>query len=155
MKTAEDIIKDKDREMVCVDHGETVADAVRQMVAQKIGAILVRKAGDLVGIYTERDLMRNMATPGFDLVNAPVADYMSSPLCTATHDTPLPKLTEIFLGRFIRHIVVEKEGRPIGMLSIGDTLRATLLTQDRKIKELNAIASWEYYENWGWDRKKR
>lgn len=155
MKTAEDIIRDKEREMVCVDHGVTVAEAVRQMVGQKIGAILIRKQGDLVGIYTERDLMRNMATPGFDPVTAPVADHMSSPLCTASHDTSLPKLTEIFLGRFIRHIVVEKEGQPIGMLSIGDTLRATLLAQDRKIKELNAIASWEYYENWGWDRKKR
>jgi CBS domain-containing protein len=155
MRTAEDIIKENNREMVCVDHGGTVADAIQRMVAQKIGAILVRKADDLMGIFSERDLLRNMATPGFDPLTAPIVHYMSSPLCTAPHDTSLMKLTEIFLGRFIRHIVVEKEGRPIGMLSIGDALRASLLAQDQKIKELNAIASWEYYENWGWDRKKR
>jgi signal-transduction protein with cAMP-binding, CBS, and nucleotidyltransferase domain len=155
MRTAADIIRENNREMVCIDHAATVADAVRQMVAQKIGAILVRRAGRLVGIYTERDLLRNIATPGFDPDTAPITDFMTSPLCTAAHDTPLMKLTEIFLGRFIRHLIVEEEGQPIGMLSIGDALRATLLAQDQKIKELNAIASWEYYENWGWDRKER
>jgi hypothetical protein len=41
----------------------------------------------------------------------------------------------------------------IGMVSIGDVLRANLLEKDRKIKELNSMASWQYYENWGWVRK--
>jgi CBS domain-containing protein len=109
----------------------------------------------LVGIYTERDLLRNMAADGFDPAAAPVGDLMSAPLHTMPHDTPLIKLTDCFLGLFIRHIVVERGGEPIGMLSVGDILRATLLDQDEKIKELNAIASWEYYENWGWGRKKR
>ncbi|MDJ0784372.1 MAG: CBS domain-containing protein [Desulfosarcinaceae bacterium] len=155
MKTAADIIKEKNREMVCIDHDKSVADAVQQMVAQKIGAILVRKEGRLVGIYSERDLLRHMAAPGFDPAKAPIVEFMTSPLCTAAHDTSLTRLTEIFLGRFIRHIVIEEGEQPIGMLSIGDALRASLLAQDQKIKELNAIASWEYYENWGWDRKKR
>jgi signal-transduction protein with cAMP-binding, CBS, and nucleotidyltransferase domain len=155
MKTAEEIINENKREMVCVDYGQSVKDAIHQMVTHKIGAILIRKEDRLVGIYTERDLLRNMDTPGFDPAAAPIADYMSSPLCTTAHDTPLIKMTEIFLGRFIRHIVVEKAGAQIGMLSIGDVLRANLLAQDKKIKELNTIASWEYYENWGWDRKKR
>lgn len=155
MKCAADIINENQREMVCVDHGQTVAEAIERMVAQKIGAILVRRKGQLVGIFSERDLLRNMAVAGFDPAAAPIADYMSSPLHTAPHDTTLIRLTDIFLGLYIRHIVVEKAGEPVGMLSIGDVLRATLLDQDEKIKELNAIASWEYYENWGWDRKNR
>jgi signal-transduction protein with cAMP-binding, CBS, and nucleotidyltransferase domain len=61
----------------------------------------------------------------------------------------------MFLGLFIRHVLIEKEGEYIGLLSIGDILRANMLEQDQKIKELNAVASWEYYENWGWDRKRR
>ena len=155
MKTAQDIIRDNSREMVSIDYGKTVADAVSRMVDQKIGAILVRQEGRLVGIYTERDLLRNMGAEGFDPAAAPVADHMSAPLHTMPHDTPLIKLTDCFLGLFIRHIVVERDGEPIGLLSIGDVLRATLLDQDEKIQELNAIASWEYYENWGWGRKKR
>ena len=155
MKTAADIVRENNREMICIDQGRTVADAVDRMVAQKIGAILIRKEKRLVGIYTERDLLRNMADTGFDPAAAPVADHMSAPLHTMPHDTPLIKLTDCFLGLFIRHIVVEQDGEPIGMLSVGDILRATLLDQDEKIKELNVIASWEYYENWGWGRKKR
>jgi len=155
MKCAADIINENNREMVCIDHGQTVADAVERMVGHKIGAILVRKQERLVGIFSERDLLRNMAVAGFDPATAPIAGYMSSPLHTTAHDTTLIRLTDLFLGLYIRHIVVEKAGAPMGMLSIGDVLRATLLDQDEKIKELNAIASWEYYENWGWGRKKR
>jgi len=71
-----------------------------------------------------------------------------------------PDLRQLFVawnfetGLFIRHIIVEKNGRYIGLLSIGDVLRASLMEQDLQIKELNAMASWEYYENWGWDRKR-
>jgi signal-transduction protein with cAMP-binding, CBS, and nucleotidyltransferase domain len=68
---------------------------------------------------------------------------------------PLIRIKEKFLGLFIRHLVIEKEGRQIGMLSVGDVLRASLLEQDLQIKELNAVASWEYCDDWGWDRKKR
>jgi len=61
----------------------------------------------------------------------------------------------MFLGLFIRHILVEKDGDYIGLLSIGDVLRASLVAKDLQIKGLNAIGGWEYYENWGWPRKKK
>jgi hypothetical protein len=48
---------------------------------------------------------------------------------------------------------VQKDGQVIGMVSIGDVLRASLLEKDHQIKQLNSLASWQYYENWGWDRK--
>jgi CBS domain-containing protein len=155
MKTAEDVLQEKNTKMVIIDSDRPVAEALRLMVGHRIGAILVREKGRIAGIWTERDLMRNMVMPGFSPDSARIGDYMTRPLKTAAFDTSLIKLKEMFLGLYIRHIVIEKEGQYIGMLSIGDALRASLLEQDRKIKELNAIASWEYYENWGWDRKKR
>jgi CBS domain-containing protein len=109
----------------------------------------------MVGIFSERDLLRNTVNPDFNPKLARVGDYMSTPLHCASHDTPLIKLYEKFLGLFIRHILIMKDDRQLGMLSIGDVMRASLLEQDKQIKELNAIASWEYYEDWGWDRKKR
>ncbi|MDH3876059.1 MAG: CBS domain-containing protein, partial [Desulfobacteraceae bacterium] len=84
-----------------------------------------------------------------------IGDYMTTPIHTTPHDTPILKINEMFLGLFIRHILIEKNGDHIGLLSIGDVLRASLIEQDRQIKSLNKIASWEYYENWGWHRKKR
>lgn len=155
MKTAEDILNEKKRDMVWVAGDKSVFDAVRLMVENAIGAILIKEGGRFVGIFSERDLLRNTSTPDFNPKVARVADYMSSPLHSAPHDMTLLKIKERFLGLFIRHLVIEKEGRQVGLLSIGDVLRASLLEQDRQIKELNAIASWEYYEDWGWDRKKR
>ena len=155
MKTAEDIIKEKKRETVWVRRDKSVFDAVRLMVENGIGAILIKEGDSMVGIFSERDLLRNLAAPDFNPKTARVGDYMSSPLHCVPHDMQLVKLKEKFLGLFIRHLVVEKGEQQLGMLSIGDVLRASLLEQDKQIKELNEIASWEYYEDWGWDRKKR
>ena len=155
MKTAEDILKEKQRDMVWIAKDKSVFEAVQMMVDNTIGAVLVKEGDRFVGIFSERDLLHKSADPDFDLRQARVADYMSSPLLSAPHDMPMIRLTEKFLGLFIRHLMIEKEGRQIGMLSIGDILRATLLEQDRQIKELNAVPTWEYYDDWGWDRKKR
>lgn len=155
MKTAEDILSEKGTEVVCVTRAHSVFEAIRMMNDRKIGAILVKEGNEVIGIWTERDFLRNSGDPLFDPKAAQVGDYMSSPLHYARHDTPLTQLEEMFLGLFLRHLPIEKSGRFIGLLSIGDVLRADLLGKDRKIKELNSLAGWQYYENWGWRRKKR
>ena len=155
MKTAEDILNEKQSDMVWIAGDKSVQDAIVLMVENSIGAVLIKQEERFVGIFSERDLLRNSADPNFNPKASRVADYMSSPLHCAPHDMSLIRLTEKFLGLFIRHLMIEREGRQIGLLSIGDVLRSSLLDQDRQIKELNAIASWEYYDDWGWDRKKR
>ena len=155
MRTAEEILKEKNREMVCVSSNKTVRDALRLMNDNNIGAILVKKEDQIVGIWTERDLLHNINMPGFNPDTNLIGDYMTTELHTTAHDTSILKIKEMFLGLFIRHILIEKDGIYIGLLSIGDVLRASLIEQDRQIKSLNKIASWEYYENWGWHRNKR
>ncbi len=155
MKTAEDILNDKrPYELIRITPEEPIATAIERMNEANIGAILIAKDGDIIGIWTERDLLRAMGRPHFDPKTALIGDHMQSQLHSAPHDTEVVRLEEMFLGLFIRHILIEKEGQYIGLLSIGDVLRASLLEKDKKIRELNTIASWEYYENWGWDRKK-
>jgi CBS domain-containing protein len=154
LKTAEDIILDKNNEIVCVGKTQTVAEAIDLMNANKIGAILVKEGDEMIGIWTERDYLRGSSDPAFDPKKARVGDHMTSPLHFAKHDSTLTQLEEMFLGLYLRHIPVKKDNRFLGMVSIGDVLRADLLAKDRQIKELNSMASWQYYENWGWDRKK-
>lgn len=60
----------------------------------------------------------------------------------------------MFLGLFIRHLIIEKDGRYIGFISIGDVIRAELIEKDRQAREMRELVSWEYYENWRWGRKK-
>ncbi|UCF91349.1 MAG: CBS domain-containing protein, partial [Desulfobacterales bacterium] len=92
MKTAEDIVKDKKSDIISIGSDRSILQACQVMVANKIGAILVEKNDELVGIWTERDLLRNVATPGFDPQTARVGDYMTAPLRTVPHNTRLHKL---------------------------------------------------------------
>ncbi len=155
MNTAEDIVNDKNQPILTVSFDDTVHRACEFMVKNKIGAVLVEKNKEYVGIWTERDLLRNITKEGFDPKTAKVGNYMTSRLHTAPYNAPTHKLEEMFLGLFVRHLVVEKEGHYIGFISIGDVLRASLLDKDRQFKEVNTLASWDYYENWKWGRKKR
>jgi len=155
LKTAEDIVTEKNNEIVAVKKNQTVAEAIDLMNAKKIGAILVEEDDDIVGIWTERDYLRGSSDPTFDPKNAQIGNHMTSPVHFAKHDATLTQLEETFLGLYLRHIPVKKGNRVLGMVSIGDVLRANLLAKDRQIKELNSMASWQYYENWGWDRAKK
>jgi len=153
MKTAGDILNDKKRDMVAVRPEQTIREALEHMQVNRIGAILVKRADKIVGIWTERDLARDILKRGFDINTAKVGDHMTTRLYTAPDDTPILKLQEMFLGLFIRHILITQRRKTIGLLSIGDVMRASLLDKDTQIRDLTAMASWEYYENWGWDRK--
>lgn len=153
MKTAGDILNNKKRDMVTVRPEQTIREALERMQVNRIGAILIKRAERIVGIWTERDLARDVLRRGFDIDTALIADHMAAEICTVVDTTPILKLQEMFLGLFTRHILITRKGKPIGLLSIGDVLRASLLEKDAQIKDLNAVASWEYYENWGWDRK--
>ena len=154
MKTAEDIIKDKSGGIISISWDQSVQQACREMAKKKIGAILIRKDNEYVGIWTERDLLRKMTEEGFDPATAKIGDHMSTPLLTAPHSTRIHKLEDMFLGLFLRHLPIVKDGEFIGMLSIGDVLRASLLEKDLKFKEINDFVSWDYYENWKAGRKK-
>ena len=154
MKCAGDILRGKNAEMIAADADQTVQEALRIMVERNIGAILVRREGRLVGIWTEKDYVRNSQQAGFDPKTTRIGEVMTPTLHTAAHDTPVPKLQEMYLGLFTRYVMIEKEGRYIGLLSIGDVLRANLLEKDRELRNLNELVSWDYYEDWRWDPKK-
>lgn len=154
MKYAGDILQGKNTEMIAADADQTVMEALRVMVEKNIGAILVRDGGRIVGIWTEKDFVRNSLQAGFDPKTTRIGEVMTPTLHTAAYDTPIPKLQEMYLGLYTRYVMIEKEGRYIGLLSIGDVLRANLLEKDRELKNLNTLVSWDYYEDWRWDPKK-
>lgn len=155
MYRAIDILEEKRREMVIISAHRPVLEALKIMVENNIGAIVVEEGGRVAGIWTERDFMRNSLLPDFDAARTPIGDLMTRKLYSAPHDTPLDRLQEMYLGLFVRHIFIEKNDRYIGLLSIGDVLRASLIEKDRRIRELNEIVSWDYYEDWKWEKRNR
>ncbi len=150
MKNAEKLVKDKDKKLVSVSRDTVIYDALKIMVDKGIGAILVQEGDQIVGIWTERDLMRNTLLQDFDPNTAKVSDYMSTQLVSVPHTANLYNLQDKFLGKRLRHLLVEKEGEYIGLLTPGDVMRADLNLKTSELKQLNAIVSWEYYENWRW-----
>lgn len=153
--TALDALQLKSPRMITIPPEATLAEAIEKMIEYNIGAILVKEGDEIIGIWTERDHLRNTLMPGYDPKTNRIGDSMQTVLHSAPADTSIMALQDIFLGLFIRHIMIVDEGKYIGLLSIGDVIRAALLQKDREIKELHQMASWEYYENWGWDRKHR
>ena len=154
MKIAGDILQGKNAEMITAEADLSVLEVLQVMVEKNIGAILVRRDDRIVGIWTEKDYVRNSLQAGFDLQKTRIGDEMTPTLHKAAYDTPIPKLQEMYLGLYTRYVMIEKEGRFVGLLSIGDVLRANLLEKDRELKNLNELVSWDYYEDWRWDAKK-
>ncbi len=153
MRTAEDILKEKGTEIISVTEDTTLFEALKIMNENKIGAILVKKGAKMVGIWTERDLMKNAVTKGFDPSTARVGDYMSTDLRFAPSTDSVYRLMDKFLGMRLRHLLIEKHGEYIGLLSSGDVIRANLHEKTEELKQLNALLGWEYYEDWQWKRK--
>ncbi len=114
------------RELVTVSPDESVREAVKRMVENNVGSILVvDEEGRLLGIFTERDLARLVAS-GADL-EQPVSKYMSRKPLTASPEEPVSKVASKMVEHWLRHLpVVDEEGRLVGILSIRDVLRAIL-----------------------------
>ena len=153
MKTAAEILANKKANLITVSSNQTVAEALEVMNANRIGSIVViDEMGErVVGIWTERDLIQDILKEGFDPRTAIIGDYMTRELQSAPVDATLEELKEKLLSLFIRHLFIEKDGRYIGLLSVGDVVRASLIAQNEHIAELKAHTSWHYYENWGWE----
>jgi CBS domain-containing protein len=154
MKTAEEILNNKGSDIVSVSDDTKICDAISLMTDRGIGAVLVKRADSVVGIWTERDLLKNCLHTNFDARVNRVAEFMTTKLEYAKHNDQVHQLLDKFLGKRIRHLPVKKGGRVIGLLSIGDVVRASLSEKDRELKQLNEYVSWEFYENWRWDKAK-
>jgi CBS domain-containing protein len=125
----QDILATKGATVLTTTPEATLADAVRQMCDHKVGSMLVCqrdvKLGErLVGIITERDLLRCFAAGKCDLTVITVAEVMTTKLITARPGDSVNDLMGVMTTHRIRHVPVLSEERLVGMVSIGDLLKA-------------------------------
>ena len=95
MTTAADIIKVKGKDLLSVSPGTTIFEAIELMNSKHVGSVFIEKGGQIVGIYTERNLLKDMTKKGFDPKEALIGEYMTSPLVTVKPDTSLLNLQDI------------------------------------------------------------
>ncbi len=155
LSTAEEILAEKGAYMFSVSPETTIFDTVKEMIERKIGSMLVKDGDQYVGIWTERDLLYNTFQEGFDPKKAKVKDHMTKALISAPHDATILQLKDMFLGRRLRHLLIEREGKYIGLVSIGDITKASLQAQAEELEELSNIVHLDYYDEWRWKSKKR
>lgn len=153
MITAEDILNSKSGELVQVPPSATVRDAVRAMAQRNVGSVLIRDGQALLGIYTERDLLRHSAQDGFNATTAPIRDYMVQKLVYTPHSDTVYELMDKLLGRRHRRLLIQRDGQFIGLLTAGDVMRAFMHVKQRELESLHALVSWDYYEEWRWTRE--
>ena len=155
MKTAGDILSEKGGKLIGVPHDMTIYDALAYMIEKKVGAIIVMKDSKAIGIWTSRDLMRNTVAKGFDAKVSRVEEYMTKNILSAPHTDTAYNLMDKLLGLRINHLLVEKDGEYIGLLSSGDVMKATIQEKTDELDQLNTLVSWDYYEEWKWESSKK
>jgi len=122
----------------------SVFEAVTAMVAKNVGAMLVMQDGALVGIITERDYLRLVTLQGRTARDTPVHEVMTRTVIYLTSDTSLDDAMSIMTGQRIRHLPVMDGPNVLGVLSIGDLVKAQAKDHEAKIRTLEAYIADDY-----------
>ena len=140
--TVASILKHKGHYVVHVGPDATIAEVARQFAARGIGAMLVCDAGShLLGIISERDVVRSLAAHGAETLDKTASDLMTREIITATERTSVPEAMEMMTtGRF-RHLPVMEDGRVTGIVSIGDIVKARMMQQEQEVDSLKAYVA--------------
>jgi CBS domain-containing protein len=117
------ILDRKGRNVFSVAPTVSVADAVAEMNLHRVGSVLVVQSGRLVGIFTERDVLRRIVGPGLDPRNVTVEKVMTADVVTITPETTIEDTMAIFTDKRCRHLPVIENGKLAGTISIGDITR--------------------------------
>ena len=136
----EAVLQGKGREVITIAPTMTVADAVDMIHRNRIGAVVITGTDSgALGIFSERDLVRGIAEVGPRVLDLPVADIMTMVIHSCTRAHSVSEVMEMMTRRRIRHIPVIEDGQLLGIVSIGDAVKARIAEA-----ELEASALKEY-----------
>lgn len=121
------ILKDKGAQVFTCSPKTTTAEAATQLTKKKVGAVVVLEADKVVGIFSERDLVRAVAKDGAGALEQPVERYMTADVVYARPQETVDELMERMTDRRIRHLpVCDDDGKLVGIVSIGDVVKTRI-----------------------------
>lgn len=141
MATAEQLTAIKGGAIASLPPQATVLEAAQLMNDRHIGSVLVTEGNQLVGIFTERDVMRRVVADQRDPASTTVADVMTSPVACAAPHTTLDEIRTVMRDKRIRHVPVVNGGAVLGMISLGDLNKAEHDGQVETIRYLEQYMS--------------
>jgi signal-transduction protein with cAMP-binding, CBS, and nucleotidyltransferase domain len=119
--------------VVSVDSEATVQETVHAMHANNVGSVLIKEAGEYIGIVTETDLTRKVLGKGLDAETTIVTSVMTSPVLSLDRYLPVEEANQFMHKNKIRHLAVTEEDKIVGVLSIKDLV--SYFTKDFRMQE--------------------
>ena len=136
MKTVRDVLQAKGPVVWSVDANTTVFDALAMMADKEVGALVVKENDKLVGIFTERDYARKIILAGRSSRDTPVSKAMTSKVVCVTPDRPVEECLTLMTDMRARHLPVKVGEDLVGIVSIGDLVKAIIADQRMLIDQL-------------------
>jgi CBS domain-containing protein len=119
------ILQGKPERLIGLPDSKSLADAAKLLTQEKIGALVVRNAGgDMISIVSERDIVRAIAHEGVGVLERPVSTIMTRDVICCTPTDSVAEVMGMMTARRFRHLPVKSNGKLIGMVSIGDVVKA-------------------------------
>jgi CBS domain-containing protein len=136
MRTVRQLLEAKASEIYAIDPDAAVLDAIRLMAEKRIGAVLVMQGSRLVGIVSERDYARKVVLYGRSSATTPVRDIMTAEVITVGMDDQAEHCMQVVTEQRIRHLPVLHHGEVMGVVSIGDLVKAVIEDQQIELDQL-------------------
>jgi CBS domain-containing protein len=136
MRTVRQLLEAKAPEVFAIGPSAPVLDAIKLMADKRIGALLVMDAGRLVGIVSERDYARKVVLQGRSSKDTPVRDIMTAEVMTVGLNDSADRCMQLVTDRRIRHLPVLDGDAVLGVVSIGDLVKAVIEDQQLELDQL-------------------
>src|SRR5688572_1382109 len=136
MRTVRQLLEAKAPEIYAIGPDSAVIDAIRLMADKRIGALLVLDGGRLVGIVSERDYARKVVLQGRSSADTPVRTIMTADVVSVGLNDTAEHCMQIVTERRFRHLPVVHNGEVLGVVSIGDLVKAVIEDQQIELDQL-------------------
>lgn len=136
MRTVRQLLAGKAPEVHSITPDAPVIDAIRLMAEKFIGALLVMEGSRLVGIVSERDYARKVVLQGHSSRETPVRDIMTTPVVAVSPDDSAERCMQLVTDKRIRHLPVLRGSEVVGVVSIGDLVKAVIEDQQLELDQL-------------------
>ncbi|MBB6500245.1 CBS domain-containing protein [Pedobacter cryoconitis] len=136
MKTVKQLLDTKSAQIFSVPADTSVLNALSVMMEKNISALLIMEAGQLLGIFTERDYARKIILQGRSSADTELREVMTANLLTITPEDSLEHCMKIMTDDHIRHLPVIANAQVAGMVSIGDVVKFIIEDQKQTISQL-------------------
>lgn len=137
MRTVAQLLKEKPERILGIGPDDTVLEAVQRMADNHVGALLVMRASVLLGIVTERDYARKVILRNRVSASTKVHEIMTASVITVEPHTHVNQCMQLMTEQRIRHLPVLDAGEVVGIVSIGDLVRAVISDQQLEIEHLH------------------